>query len=212
MRLVQLFWFLMMMLLLANCSMNNKNIAKGCRMDDILIEDKHGQLRCGKLYGAVGQYTIEIKKTNQLKNIGGRMEKEVIEEKTGRIDVIALMKDPNRFENLKDGWVRDHFLGIDWGKSSKGLLNLSDAQEFCSKMGGRLPTVDELRLLVDHSKFEPAINSEFFVDTKTDDWYWTGTRHPKLADYAWCVYFDGGFVSYSHEGDANYVRPVRASQ
>lgn len=45
-----------------------KNVAKSCRMDDILIEDKDGQLRCGKFVGTVNEMTkggVQNEKTKQ---------------------------------------------------------------------------------------------------------------------------------------------------
>ena len=35
--------------------------------------------------------------------------------KNGFLDVLY---SPNRFEKLQDGWIKDKFLGLDWGVSS----------------------------------------------------------------------------------------------
>jgi hypothetical protein len=124
---------------------------------------------------------------------------------------IKLLKDPNRFQKLEDGWVRDKLVGIEWGPSSKDEMNFAKAQQYCSKLGGRLPEVNELQSLVDHTKYNPSIDTNIFQDTLAS-WYWTGTQHAKYADCAWCVGFDYGGVGNGSKGLDNYVRPVRASQ
>lgn len=121
------------------------------------------------------------------------------------------LKTSTRFVTLPDGYVRDLTTGLDWGKSSSEYMNLSKAKDFCVKNGGRLPTMKELQSLVDYTKHDPAIDKDFFPDTKSA-WYWTSdiTAWDKVA--VWCVSFNGGNVSYDDEGFNSDVRPVRSSQ
>ena len=118
----------------------------------------------------------------------------------------------DRFEKLSDGWIRDNLLWIDWAPSSEDYMNLKAAEGYCKKQGGRLPTIDELRLLIDYRRYNPAI-FDIFKDTKSR-WYWSGTMDvdPQFAGFAWCVGFGSGGVRYGHKGYDYYVRPVRASQ
>ena len=59
----------------------------------------------------------------------------------------------------------------------------------------RLPTVEELFLLADRTRFSPAIDTAFFPDCKSD-WYWTSDRAaPSPGGYAWLVYFYYGYAS-----------------
>lgn len=119
----------------------------------------------------------------------------------------------NRFKTLSDGWVLDKALGIDWAPSSTKRMNwIEDAKKYAADQGGRLPTVKELRSLVDYDRHGPAIDTQFFKDTKTDDWYWTGTEVAGYSNYAWCVYFHHGNVYNTIKVSDNYVRPCRASQ
>lgn len=119
------------------------------------------------------------------------------------------MEKTGRFKKLDDGWVKDILLGLDWGPSSEETMDFKSAQEYCEKLGVRLPESSELMSLIDHSTREPA---SFLEDMKYDDWYWTDTPVAGCPEGAWCVYFDGGYVDSSHKDFDNYVRPVRASQ
>lgn len=121
-------------------------------------------------------------------------------------------KESGRFKVLSDGWVLDKALGIEWGPSSEERMNFSKAEKYAADKGGRLPTVKELRSLVDYDRCKPAVDVQFFGDTKTDDWYWTGTPVAGNSDYAWCVNVNYGYVDDDHKDVVSYVRPVRASQ
>jgi hypothetical protein len=124
---------------------------------------------------------------------------------------LKLLSDPNRFQKLEDGWVRDKLCGIEWGPTSRSEMDFEDAQAYCAKLGGRLPEVNELQSLVDYSRKEPATNTDIFPDTKTS-WYWSGTTQARYDDCAWCVGFNNGNVNNNNKDNDNYVRPVRASQ
>ena len=63
-------------------------------------------------------------------------------------------------------------------------------------------------LLVDYDKRDPAIDKEFFPDTKSS-YYWTSTPLCGDSGYGWIVLFYNGNVNYDHRGNSNYVRPVR---
>ncbi|MDP2141329.1 MAG: DUF1566 domain-containing protein [Gammaproteobacteria bacterium] len=77
--------------------------------------------------------------------------------------------------------------------------------------GWRLPTVDELQTILDRSRYNPAIDTEKFPDTKST-WYWTSSPCAWDASARWVVYFSYGSVLDSYDyGDA-CVRACRASQ
>ena len=56
-----------------------------------------------------------------------------------------------------------------------------------------LPTIDELQLLVDRSRYSPAIDTDFFRDIQ-NDWYWSKTPAAWSSASAWLVYFGYGSV------------------
>ena len=76
-----------------------------------------------------------------------------------------------------------------------------------------LPDACELALLRRLDRHNPAIDIDFFHDTKTDDWYWTATDHASSAGVAWYVYFGNGDVGYLNDlqsrGSSGFVRAVR---
>jgi hypothetical protein len=117
----------------------------------------------------------------------------------------------DRFKKLKDGWIRDTLLGLDWGPSSTTCMNWKAAKQDCTTQGGRLPEINELHSLVDYTKCNPAINP-IFTDIKTDDYYWTNTLVAGYPGYAWHVHFYNGYVGYWGKDSNSYVRPVRSSQ
>lgn len=121
-------------------------------------------------------------------------------------------KSNGRFTTLEDGWVKDGLLGLDWGPSSDKKMTLDEAKKYALNKGGRLPTVEELSRLVDYKRYDPSIDTEFFPDMKTDDWYWTGTEHAYWSDLAWIVDFESGSVYCYCKGNSNYVRPGRPSK
>jgi hypothetical protein len=84
-----------------------------------------------------------------------------------------------RFVKNLNGTVTDNLLKVVWGPTLSERMTWDASVKACKKLnlsgkkGWRLPTVNELFSLVDRSKRNPAIDSESFPDTKTDDWYWT---------------------------------------
>ena len=78
-----------------------------------------------------------------------------------------------------------------------------------------LPTSSQLMLLVDHSRRQPAIDTDFFRDIASD-WYWTSTPWidsdgKASASIAWFVNFSLGLVSYGHRYGVGFALAVRRS-
>ncbi len=71
-----------------------------------------------------------------------------------------------------------------------------------------LPTIEELALLVDRSRYEPAINTEFFQNIQSD-WYWSKTPAAWSSASAWLVYFGYGSVSYGLRSFNGFALAVR---
>ena len=122
------------------------------------------------------------------------------------------VSESTRFKKLSDGWIKDLRTGLEWGPSSAKKMNWEDAKSYCEKSGGRLPERFELESILDLTKYNPAIDKDFFHDTKTDDYYWSNTTYAVVSGSAWVVDFYSGDVSYCYKGGGNYVWPVRSSQ
>jgi hypothetical protein len=131
----------------------------------------------------------------------------------------------DRFTDNGDGTITDKQLKVIWVKDPsvidalKSTMNFDAARSACEKLqyagfnsGWRMPTVEELRSIVDYTRSEPAWDINVFGG-KHDDWYWTST--PCAWDRtgsAWVVTSSYGPVNGSLRSFRNYVRPVRSSQ
>ena len=142
------------------------------------------------------------------------VKKKIIEALECAIDAVKGLPDiieNSRFKVLNDGWIQDKDLGIDWGPSSEKTMNHEKAEKWSKDKGGRLPTIEELRSIVDYERHEPAIDVDIFKDTKSS-WYWTNTPAAGYPEFAWCVDISGGGVGSGSKGNGKYVRPVRKSK
>jgi hypothetical protein len=123
--------------------------------------------------------------------------------------LLKQIKDPKRFTKLDDGWVRDRFIGVEWGPSSDKEMTWVKAKKYCVKMGGGLPEVNELQSLIDYSNHSPTIDTAIFPDQKPS-WYWSGTEVAGNSGFAWIVLFLYGYVTSGNKCGNGCVRPCRA--
>ena len=76
----------------------------------------------------------------------------------------------------------------------------------------RIPTVEELFILADRTRRDPAIDVDFFPDCPSD-WFWTSTPYaPSPGDCAWFVLFFNGGALYFDRDVSGFVRAVRGGQ
>ena len=100
-----------------------------------------------------------------------------------------------------DEYIWDMKTGIAYEKSSGKSYTFAEAQQHVADLnakfyGGtnnwRLPTVDELRFIVDYSKKNPAVFENFAPYVKAD-FYWTAEEHfPSNRKRNWAIYFGYG--------------------
>jgi hypothetical protein len=147
-----------------------------------------------------------------------------------KVTIVKVKEFPKqRFIDNGDGTITDTHFGLTWIKNPhtdlpeefKNTMPWQPAIDACKKLNfaghkdWRLPTVEELRSIVDYTRGakdnEPAIDIKFFPDTKCG-WYWTSTPCAWNSGSAWCVNFYYGGVGSSYKASVNYVRPVRSSQ
>ncbi len=74
-----------------------------------------------------------------------------------------------------------------------------------------MPTVNELRSIVDYSGFDPVVSPVYFLNTKSS-YYWSSTTSANGTGYAWDMNFDVGHHYYGHKSYGRYVRAVRGGQ
>ena len=115
--------------------------------------------------------------------------------------------------------VLDSTTGLLWSAGNLGdkELNWQDAAKACSEFAlcgysdWRMPTVEELFCLADRSRYNPAIDTDFFPSTKSD-WYWSSTPGASSpSGFAWGVDFDYGLSGYGGQSYTALVRPVRSA-
>jgi len=130
-----------------------------------------------------------------------------------------------RFLDNGDGTVVDMATGLMWVKDPQtaGLgmtMYWYDAINACENLiyaghdDWRMPNINELMSMVDHSRYDPAWDTMFFV-YPPDTWtpFWSSTVCAPWPDGAWCLYpYDGYKTSWGRPYDMCYVRPVRSGQ
>ena len=119
-----------------------------------------------------------------------------------------------------DGTVTNTDTGLMWQQDTVGwvLYTWQEALSYCETLtlashnDWRLPNVNELQSLVDYTRHDPAINTDYFPNAASS-YYWS-TSSAGGPGSAWVVDFgafsDGGVGGYGKSADDyNYVRAVR---
>jgi hypothetical protein len=112
--------------------------------------------------------------------------------------------------------VTDYKSGLVWQRANAGKpYSWTDAEAYCSKLslggfssGWRLPSLDELRGIVDSSKKSPMIDLEVFPDTRSD-FYWTSTPYSGSPGNMVLVSFKDGAWYYNEKAAPGWARCVR---
>lgn len=72
-------------------------------------------------------------------------------------------------------------------------------------MNWRLPTIQELKSIVDYNKYNPATNLQRIKPNA----YWSSSPNVSDSSRAWVVYFGYGDDNYGNKSYSRYVRCVR---
>ena len=110
--------------------------------------------------------------------------------------------------SLGQSWSEGSCVGeasaLDWQQA----LQAAHGMEFADMAGWRLPNIKELSTLSERSCVRPAINTELFPNTPSDD-FWSATPSVIDADRAWVVAFFNSSNSLKQKTLFVYVRLVR---
>ena len=170
-----------------------------------------------------GELPVEIKATESHPN---RTTNEAAVAATGSLI-------SGRYRNLDDGTLLDTCTGLQWmrcplGQSWDGRTccgeavsckwnDLSERVAAFNHQGGyaghrdwRVPTINELRTLIDEGTRNPATDRGAFPETR--GWFWSSTLGPYGSSSAWFVNFNHGNVFTNFQSNAFYVRLVRDGQ
>ena len=117
-----------------------------------------------------------------------------------------------------DGTVTDTTTGLMWQQATSPVMDWQNALSYCEEMdlGGhadwRLPSIKELSSLADLSRHEPAIDTIYFPDTVTSE-YWSSTTYVFSIVDAFRLHFSYGYdLGGSGKYSSYYVRAVRGGQ
>jgi hypothetical protein len=145
-----------------------------------------------------------------------------MQKKTKTKEVMSLEEirlSPDRMEPLKDGWFRDKYLTVYYGRNFdwspvplEKHIFWKEGEKHAQKFGLQ-PSRFEVESILDLSKHNPAlVPGAVVLGLKIDDYYWTREEYAGSSDGAWCVGLRYGSVDYCYKGNYYYVRPVRSSQ
>jgi len=81
----------------------------------------------------------------------------------------------------------------------------------CGANDWRLPARATLRSIVDYSRVNPAIDSDYFPNTRSS-YYWSSSASANYSGGAWIVYFGGGGDDAGGKANIIHVRLVRGGQ
>lgn len=133
------------------------------------------------------------------------------------------------FADNGNGTVTDSDTGLVWQRCTAGQNNdttctgtasahsWQTALNYCNGLNlagkaWRLPSIEELKSILDKGRANPSIDTAFFPATQTGR-YWTSTTYASFISSAWVVYFGGavgsGTLSSAPKSNAlYYVRCV----
>jgi len=118
-----------------------------------------------------------------------------------------------------DETVTDTFTGLMWqrdtvqGDIKAWEIAVSNCQglELAQYSDWRLPSLKELRSIVDYTYFDPAIDPTYFRSTVSSD-YWSSTTDIKDFNNACYLNFESGADGWHAKSSSHYVRAVRCGQ
>lgn len=121
----------------------------------------------------------------------------------------------NQFIIDGDGTVTDENTRLMWQQANNGKMSWTSALSYCEELslGGyqdwRLPTIEELRSIVDYRLNEPALDLLVFSDTMSS-YYWSSTTRTINPADAWAIDFCFGLATYTLKIRKSFVRAVRS--
>ena len=113
--------------------------------------------------------------------------------------------------------VTDSLTSLQWQDDAVGdTMEWQEAIDYCESLSlgdyddWRLPNKKELLSIVDYTKYDPSIDSQF--QNTTSSYYWSSTTYVNYTYSAWSVNFRNGSTGSSNKDYGKYVRCVRAGQ
>jgi hypothetical protein len=94
-----------------------------------------------------------------------------------------------------------------------GFTQAVNRTGLCGATDWRLPNRKELQSIVDRSRVDPAIDTNYFPDLGSSRWRdWSSSPYAYGADSAWILVFNDGSDRTNDKSNGNQVRLVRGGQ
>ncbi len=147
------------------------------------------------------------------------IKKDPNEYEVSRTDVMPKPQKPDVVRDYKKETVYDPTTKLMWQDNSEvksNKRNWQSAIEYCENLSfagysdWKLPTLSELRSIVEHGRFSPTIKL-FFGNIGTYDDCWSSTPSAGKSNDAWRINFYSGGDSTYNKNDGYLVRCVRNS-
>ncbi|HCL56640.1 MAG TPA: hypothetical protein DHW82_06485 [Spirochaetia bacterium] len=123
------------------------------------------------------------------------------------------------FSDNGDGTVTDNVTRLVWKKNTEtgiytnaAAVTVCDNLDFAGRTGWRLPSVNELTTIVSFEKYNPSIDTAYFLDTQTGAPYWTSNIYQADVSKAYYVLFQKGEIAYYDKIASIYVRCVSGGE
>jgi len=112
-----------------------------------------------------------------------------------------------RFKILNDLEVLDTQTGLIWRRDYREGMTWQGAMEYAASLGNgwRLPTRDELEMLINPDRERPASDFPDMPGTR----FWSSSSNVYYSGFAWVVYFVYGSANYDCKASAYDARCVR---
>jgi hypothetical protein len=141
-------------------------------------------------------------------------------ENTYTVLAVRGVRKSGHFVDNGDNTLTDVRTGLMWEKQGNAQRGTwANALDYCKNLtlsgydDWRLPNVKELQSIANYNQYNPAIDSDFFPNTKTDWGYWSSTTDASDLTQGFFIHFlHGALGNFCSKTDSFYRLAVRGGQ
>ena len=159
-------------------------------------------------YGQDACYTINPPSYTKLDSNGNELGDSAADWAMVKDDITGLIWE----RKTNDDSIHDKDNIYIFSNASDVFIAALNSNSFGGYSDWRMPTVNELHSITHLGIIHPAINTDYFPDTMSSN-YWSSTARASDTLFAWNVEFNFGSDTYSYKTTHSYhVRAVRSGQ